>query len=168
MTMAMKTFIVLNVLLILLICLNVTAMAQDGLQTHAYSPVLVYDPNRDAAQDLRDAEAEAKRTGKNVLVEVGGNWCIWCLIMYKFFARHPKISDLRDKNFVTIAINFSRENENKEVLSQFPQIPAYPHLFVLNGNGELLRSQRARDLEERDSYDTREVERFLKRWSPKR
>ena len=38
----------------------------------AYEPVHHYDPARDAAKDIDDAVAEAARSGKRVLLEVGG------------------------------------------------------------------------------------------------
>ena len=45
-------------------------------------------------------------------------------------------------------VNFSPENENKELLSKYPQIPGYPHIFVLDSGGNLLHSQFTGDLEE--------------------
>ncbi len=102
-----------------------------------------------------------------MLVEVGGSWCIWCHIMDKFFEQHPKIATLRDKNFVTVAVNFSPENQNQAVLGRYPEIPGYPHLFVLSADGQLLRSQRTRDLEEGNGYNAKQFEQFLMKWSPK-
>ena len=59
-----------------------------------------YDPKRDADKDIRAAAAEAKLTGKRVLVEVGGDWCKWCHIMDGFYKQNPALLDLREKNYV--------------------------------------------------------------------
>src|SRR5215510_14542112 len=75
-----------------------------------YAPVTKYDPKRDAAQDIRDAAAEAKRTNRRVLLEVGGEWCSWCHHMDDFFQAHADLTALRDKSFVMVKINFSEEN----------------------------------------------------------
>jgi Thioredoxin-like len=55
-----------------------------------YIPVTRYDPKRDPDADLAKALAEAKRTGRNVLM-VGGDWCDWCQVMDKFFAAHADV-----------------------------------------------------------------------------
>ena len=34
---------------------------------------------------MQNAISEAKSSGKNILLEVGGNWCIWCRAMDSFF-----------------------------------------------------------------------------------
>lgn len=39
--------------------------------TSGYKPVTVYDVTRDPAKDLQDAIAEATRTNKRILLEVG-------------------------------------------------------------------------------------------------
>jgi thioredoxin-related protein len=132
-----------------------------------YQPVHEYDPGRDAARDIEAATAEAKRTGKHVLLEVGGKWCGWCRTMDKYFEDHPALLDLREKNFVTVKINFSPENENKAVLGRYPKIPGYPHLFVLDQKGKLLRSQDTSPLEEGRSYDLERFTAFLKEWAPR-
>src|SRR5207245_602169 len=71
-----------------------------------YTPVAKYDPKRDADQDIRDAIAEAKRTNRRILLEVGGEWCSWCHTLDNFFQAHPELIALRDKTFVTVKINF--------------------------------------------------------------
>jgi len=131
-----------------------------------YVPVHKYDPARNAEQDVRDAVAEAARTGKRVLLEVGGEWCIWCHIMDDFFEKHTELLSLREKNFVMLKINFSEENKNEPLLSRYPEINGYPHIFVLDKDGKLLHSQDTAKLEEGKSYNLAKFMSFLKEWSP--
>ena len=131
-----------------------------------YEPVTEFDPRRDAASDIALAIIEAKRTERRVLLDVGGKWCIWCRIMDDYFETHADVLKLRDENFVTVKVNFSLENENKEVLSKYPEIPGYPHLFVLDSDGRLLHSQPTGDLEKGKSYDREKMVAFLKKWAP--
>lgn len=139
--------------------------AQVSRAQSSYTPVAKYDPKRDAAQDIRDAAAEAKRTNRRVLLEVGGEWCIWCHHMDDFFVAHPDLTDLRDKSFVTVKINFSDENKNKEVLGQYPAVAGYPHLFVLDSTGALVHSQDTSALEEGKSYNLDRFTTFLAYWA---
>ena len=61
-----------------------------------YAPITKYDPGRNAEQDLKIAVVEAQRTGKRILLEVGGEWCSWCHIMDKYFDQNPNLTKLRD------------------------------------------------------------------------
>jgi thiol:disulfide interchange protein len=124
-----------------------------------------YDPKRDPEKDIQDAIAEAGRTGKRILLEVGGEWCVWCHIMDRYFQENPKLLDSREKSFVMVKINFSRENENKKLLSRYPAIPGYPHIFVLDTNGKLLHSQDTSELESGKSYNLEKFSSFLKKWA---
>ena len=129
------------------------------------STVDKYDPKRDPAKDIQDAIVEAGKTGKRILLEVGGEWCVWCHIMDRYFEENPKLLEFREKNFVMVKINFSRENENKKLLSRYPAIPGYPHIFVLDSNGKLLHSQDTSKLESGKSYDLEKFFSFLQKWA---
>lgn len=131
-----------------------------------YAPVADYDPKRDAAADVAQAVAEAARTKKNVLLEVGGKWCIWCRIMDTYFEKNADVLKLREDNYVTVKINFSPENENAVLLAKYGDINGYPHLFVLDQTGKLLHSQDTAELEEGKSYNHEKFVGFLKKWSP--
>jgi thiol:disulfide interchange protein len=130
-----------------------------------YVPVTRYDPKRDAVKDIQGALAEARRTGKRVLLEVGGDWCVWCHRMDRYVEENPKLLELRERKFITVKLNYSPENENKKVLSAYPEIPGYPHIFVLDTNGVLLHSQDTGELESGKSYDLERFIAFLKKWA---
>jgi thioredoxin-related protein len=130
-----------------------------------YVPASQYDPRRDAGLDIKDAIAEAERTGKRVLLEVGGEWCKWCHIMDRYFQDHPKLTQLRDLNYVTVKVNFSEENLNEKVLSRYPKIPGYPHIFILDTDGKVLQSQNTGELEEDQTYNIDKFTAFLTKWA---
>ena len=134
----------------------------------AYQPVLQYDPERDAAADIDAAVAEAGRSGRHVLIEVGGEWCGWCHRLDDYLKANKKLNALLERNFVMVKVNYSPENENEEVLSRYPEVAGYPHFFVLDGQGKLLHSQDTARLEKGKSYHSRKFKRFLTRWGPKR
>jgi thiol:disulfide interchange protein len=146
------------------ITLSALAMQTTHGQSN-YTPVTKYDPKRDADQDICDATAEAKRSNRRVLLEVGGEWCSWCHTFDNFFEAHPDLVMLREKNFVTVKINFSEENPNKEVLARYAPIPGYPHVFVLDADGNLLHSQDTSALEEGKSYNLERLTTFLTYWA---
>ena len=123
-----------------------------------------FDPQRDAAADVATAVAQAKAQGKRVLVDVGGEWCSWCHVMDRFFARDAQAARLRDARFVLVKVNYSPENRNQALLARWPKVAGYPHLFVLGPDGSLLHSQDTGELEAGKDYDRAKMLAFLQRW----
>lgn len=126
-----------------------------------------FDPARDAAKDIAYGVSLAKKTNKRVLLDVGGEWCPWCKKLDRTFREDREIADALKAGFVVIKVNFSRENENSGVLSKYPKINGYPHLFVLDKSGKLLHSQDTGLLETGDHHDHDKVMTFLRAWTPK-
>ncbi|GHH54843.1 thioredoxin family protein [[Pseudomonas] boreopolis] len=125
-----------------------------------------FDPARDPFADLETAKVEAKRGGKRILIDVGGEWCSWCHTLDEFIGGDAEIRGFRDENYVWLKVNYSEENENKPFLSQYPAIQGYPHLFVLDNDGKLLHSQFTAELEKGKGYDRKKFFDFLKQWAP--
>lgn len=124
-----------------------------------------YDPKRDAAQDIENAIELARKLNKRVLIEVGDNGCGWCRNLSQLLETDEEAAGILRQSYVLVKVNWSLENENKEVLARYPEIPGYPHLFVLDGNGKVLHSQRTFLLHSGDHHDPAKVISFLKQWS---
>ena len=124
-----------------------------------------FDATRDPLRDVAAAAEAAKAQGKRVLVDVGGEWCVWCHIMDDFIAANPDVRSVLDAGYVVVKVNWSRENKNEAFLSTLPAIKGYPHLFVLDGSGKLVHSQDTDVLEQGRSYDKAKFVAFLKKWT---
>ena len=120
-----------------------------------------FDPARDPARDVANAVAAAKLQGKRVIVDVGGEWCVWCHILDGFIADNPDVKALIDQGYVWVKVNYSKENENEVFLSRWSKRAGYPHLFVLDANGNLVHSQDTGLLEAGKSYDKTKFISFL-------
>ena len=125
-----------------------------------------FDPKRDAAKDIADAVTVAGKEGKRILLDVGGEWCIWCHRLDKLFEDNKDLADFLRKHYVVVKVNYSPENHNERVLSNYPTIKGYPHLFVLDEGGKLLHSQDTGELESGKQHDHDKVLNFLKKWAP--
>ena len=152
---------ILLLLLTLLFMLAPTARAAGQLPER-------FDPARDAASDVATATAMAQAQGKRVLVDVGGEWCSWCRLMDAFFAVNADARKLRDDNYVWVKVNWSPQNRNEALLSRWPRIQGYPHLFVLDGTGRLIHSQNTGLLEdtEGERYEKSKILDFLRSHRP--
>ncbi len=57
------------------------------------------------------------------------------------------------QNFLIMKVNYSRENQNRQFLSQLPPIPGYPYFFLLESDGRYLQTLRNGDFISRGQYD---------------
>jgi thiol:disulfide interchange protein len=139
-------------------------VATVGSQFALPAPNAKFDPARDATADIEYALAEARKSDRRVILDVGGEWCGWCHTLDRYFLDHADLREFRDKHYVWLKVNFSPENENKRALARYGEIVAYPWLLVLDQNGKLLVSQRTAPLEQGPSYDFNKMKEFLTRW----
>lgn len=126
----------------------------------------VYDPARNPAEDLKQAVTLAQNDNKRIMLELGGDWCIWCKHMDDFYKAHNELLQFRMDHYVLVKVNVSEENRNEEFLSQFPQAAGYPHIYILESDGTFLHSQNTAELEDgADSYVLGVFMSFLKKWA---
>src|SRR3990172_5311081 len=109
-----------------------------------------FDPQRDPEKDLKAAVTLAAKSGQRILLVVGGEWCIWCRKLDKFFQDNKDVSELLQVNYVVVKVNWSKENRNDKFLGRYPTTKGYPPLFVLDSGGKLLHSQDTGELETGD------------------
>jgi thiol:disulfide interchange protein len=157
-----------NALIVLLLAVPVYIQAQSADAHKPATTFHAYDPARDAAKDIQNAVAEANHSHKRVLIEIGGNWCIWCRYFEEFYASHPALREYRDANYVLVRVNFSEENKNEAVISRYGRVPGYPHIFVLDGDGNLVYSKNTSELEQGRGYSDVAMKKFLEEWAPKK
>ena len=103
---------------------------------------------------------------QRIIMDVGGDWCSYCREMDQFFQEHSDLAQLRDDNFVTVAVFFSSENKNEKVLSHYPKVEGIPYFFVLGKDGTLLHAQGLEELETGGEPNPEKMKDFLLKWSP--
>ncbi|SEL41072.1 Thioredoxin-like [Colwellia chukchiensis] len=153
-------------LLLNLLLLN-TANAQSLAPTlqhrlPAYSQV--YDDTRDPFKDAQAAIALAQQTQRNVLIEIGGNWCTWCHKMDAFLEKHPKVYQALHDNYVLLKINVSDSNDNQAFMASLPPVLGYPHMYVSTNSGQLLLSKDTAELLDNLEYSVEHWLAFLAQW----
>jgi thioredoxin-related protein len=144
---------------VLILILSLSAKSQE--------PDKLYNPAADAKKDLALAVQTAKEQNKHVLVQVGGNWCSWCVKLHAFFESNAGIDSILKADYVLVRINYSPENKNPGVLASlgYPQRFGFPVLLILDQNGQRLHTQDTGYLELDKGYDPEKVSRFLLGWN---
>jgi hypothetical protein len=84
--------------------------------------------------------------------------------MDEFVQTNGPVSAILREEFVIMKVNMSNENKNEEFLGRYPNVPAYPHLLVLDSDGTFLHSQGTGELEEGKGYDEKVFVAFLDEW----
>ena len=124
-----------------------------------------FDPARDSEKDLAEAVANAKVSGKFILLDVGGERCIWCKRLDVFLYDDPEIHKMMKDAFEVVKVNMSQENKNEAILSKYPKIGGYPHFFILDKNGKFVQSQDTAVLESKGSYSPEKLKAFFTIWT---
>lgn len=141
-----------------------------GMATISYAQkptANIYNPEADAQADIDAAVTKAKKEGKHVFIQVGGNWCGWCIKFHDLVDATPELKEYLNNHYETVLVNFSQENKNPEVLANlgYPGRFGFPVFVILDGNGQVLHIQNSAYLEEGQGHSVKKVMDFLKGWT---
>lgn len=130
-----------------------------------------YHPEANAELDIQNAVKLAKAEHKNVLIQAGGNWCIWCLRFNNYVQQTEELKFLVNDNYVYYHLNWSPENKNEKIFADYGNPGekfGYPVFIVLDENGKQIHTQDSSVLEEGSGYSLAKVKEFFNAWAPKK
>jgi thiol:disulfide interchange protein len=147
----------------LLVILILTLLHLDGLAQEKK----IYNPFADAAKNIADSVKKAKAMNKHVLIQAGGNWCVWCIEFNRFTSADRQIDSMIKKDYIVYHLNYSPENRNSVLFARlgYPQRFGFPVFLVLDGSGNRLHTQNSAYLEQGRSYNKTKVIEFLSQWN---
>ncbi len=147
------------------------ALASTSLYAQEPDPLYViegYHPEADPFADLERAKERALAEQKRILMEVGGDWCVWCHILDAYLEANADVRAAYEDSFVVLKVNWDREGgwqKTDAFLAQYPERAGYPHFFVLEADGTFIHSQNTVDLEDgEESYDKDAMLSFARSW----
>ncbi|WP_255501839.1 thioredoxin family protein [Olivibacter sp. SDN3] len=73
----------------------------------------IYDPKANAMQQISEAVKRAEEEGKHVFLQIGGNWCVWCLKFNELINTNDTLKNYLDANYEVVHLNYSKENKNE-------------------------------------------------------
>jgi len=133
--------------------------------------VSIYNPDANAREDIAKAVQQAKAENKQVLLQIGGNWCPWCVKLHALEAEDHEIDSLLNADYVRVMVNVPREKDKRdyELLATLenPQRFGFPVLVVLNQEGKRIHTQDSWYLEKDKDYDLEKLVQFFKMWTVK-
>jgi thioredoxin-related protein len=151
-----------NILFLIVACaFSVTVRGQPKTKVN------LYNPKADAAKELDSVIALAQKEHKQVIVQIGGNWCSWCVKLHNFIEANGDLKRAITMDYITYKLNYSVDNTNKALLEKYkhPERFGFPVLLVLDGEGNLLHTQDSSLLEKGEGYDKERLFQFVKGWT---
>lgn len=149
-----------RLLLLISLAISQTTFASEQLPLFSTD----YSPERNPFVDARSAISLASEGNKRILIEVGGDWCIWCHELDRVIKSDSDISTMLYGNFVILKVNVSEENYNADFMATMPKVAGYPQLFVARSNGSIIHIQDPSDFLVEGKYSANRVYNFLYKW----
>jgi len=162
MSLFMKRFPIIIAVLFTSFFLSMPSYAINDEDLPKYSKV--YDEESNPFKDASAAIKLAKETNRNVLIEIGGNWCGWCKKMDEFLVKNPVVYKKLHDEFVLLKISVSDTNENEAFMKSLPPVLGYPHMYVSTSSGKMILSKDTAELLDDEQYSKEQWLAFLNKW----
>jgi len=132
------------------------------------APDAIYDERADAHRQVSAAILEASKSGRNIVLDFGANWCEDCHALDAQM-RAPELGELIEKNYVVVHIDVGFMTKNVDLAEKYgiPLRKGIPALAVLDLHGKLLYSQDQGQFESARNLSPLSFKQFFERWRPK-
>ena len=117
----------------------------------------------DGCSELAEAIQLARQNDRPIFLQVSTTWCGWCRKMSEYIKTNGAVKEKLSEKYQYCKIMATQESR-AGVFSNYPNIPAVPHIFILDQNGDLLHSQYTGSLEKDGSYDPEKFLKLLTDW----
>jgi len=137
-------------LILLLLLAAIPAQAatapKPSIATFQQLPVVTMQPYDEAANadtQVAAAFARAQKSHKRVLIDLGGNWCVDCLVLTNFL-KLPEMRRFMDAHYETVLVDVGRFNRNLQVPARFgftKRLEGVPALLIATPDGKLVNEK---------------------------
>jgi hypothetical protein len=123
----------------------------------------VFNPFADAMADVEAALKAVDASRKKVLVLVGDNAQPEALQVYTILTEDPEVSPFVSKGFVLVLVDLCTDSGGavQDKYFQVPQRQGFPHIGVLDNNGEILQYQPLSWFRGEDGLNAHRIKKLL-------
>lgn len=128
-----------------------------------------YNEKENAEKKIAALVKKANKENKNIILQAGGNWCIWCLRFNNFLQTTPELKTIVNENYIYYHLNYSPKNKNEKIFAKYGnpgEKYGYPVFIILDKNGKQIHTQESGSLEEGKGYSLEKVKTFFEAWKP--
>jgi len=128
----------------------------------------LYPDDADARAEIKEAEADAVKQRKRILLVFGANWCYDCHVLDLAFHR-PDFEPLMESGYEVVHVDIGPDGKKNNDLAAEYKVPldkGVPALAVLDGDGKLIVSQKNGEFENARALTPEALLEFLNKWKP--
>ena len=128
----------------------------------------IFNKKADAHQQIAAAIGEASKTGKNVILDFGANWCGDCHALEAQMQK-PELAALIARSYVVVNVDVGRFDKNLDLVQKYriPLKKGIPALAVLDARGNILYTQDEGQFEDARHMSYEAIKAFFEQWKPK-
>ncbi|HWB19690.1 MAG TPA: thioredoxin family protein [Phycisphaerales bacterium] len=132
---------------------NETPPKEDG-SAPSTKHVDVYDEHADAKTQIAEAVTRAKKDNKRVLIQWGGNWCIWCTRLHNLYAANKDLAHELLYEYEVVYIDTGvPKGKNVDVANSYGaqvEKDGFPYLTILDDDGKVVANHDTGSLETKE------------------
>jgi thiol:disulfide interchange protein len=138
----MKTILV-PLLLLAAIPAQAATAPKPSIASFQQLPVVTMQPYDEAANadaQVAAAFARAQKSHKRVLIDLGGNWCVDCLVLSNFL-KLPEMRRFMNAHYEEVLVDVGRFNRNLQIPARFgitKRLEGVPALLIATPDGKLV------------------------------
>lgn len=126
-----------------------------------------YNEHADANAAVAAAFARAAKSGKRVLIHLGGNWCADCRILDGVMEL-PEMKPFMAEHFEMVMVDVGRFNKNLQIPARWGLgrlEKGVPTVIIADADGKAVNISNAADLESARSMTPQGIADWLARWA---
>jgi thiol-disulfide isomerase/thioredoxin len=141
---------------------SITALSQ--LSTPLPFP---YDEKADANAAVDAAFARAKKSGKRVFIDMGGNWCGDCRVLAGLMEL-PEVKSFIDAHYEVVTVDVGRFDKNLQIPARFgitTRLEGVPAVIVADADGTFIDKGHITALADARHMDPQSIVDWLAQWA---
>ena len=138
--------LIASLLLLAAIPAQAATAPKPSIKDWAQLPVATVQPYNEAANaDAQVAAAfvRAQKSKKRVLIDLGGNWCVDCIVLANF-VRLPEMRRFMEAHYEEVLVDVGRFNRNLQIPARFgitERLKGVPALLIATPDGKLVNGE---------------------------
>ncbi len=128
-----------------------------------------YDETANANAAVDAAFARAKKNGKRVLIDLGGNWCGDCIVLANLM-QLPELKKFLAAHFEIVSVDVGRYTKNLDIPARFGVVDrlksgGVPAIIVTEANGAFVNKNDISALEDGRHMTPQAIADWLAQWA---
>lgn len=154
----------------------VTTPATSALAPHVHIATMAdlpvvemrpYDEGANADSAVKAAFDRAKKSGKRVLIDLGGNWCTDCIVFANIL-RLPEVRDFVARHYETAFVDVGRFDRNLQIPARFGvtgRLEGVPSVLIATPDGKLVNRGHIAALADARHMTPQAIADWLAQWA---